>query len=280
MPSNDTVLPNDPIIGIVGVGIVGGVLRRWFAEEGPIRPRLALYDKHTGLGSAAEMDEADVVFVCVPTPGGPRGLDDSAVVETLEILTGEPIVVIRSTVLPGSTSRYQERFPRLTIACCPELLRARNAWADFVDPSLQIVGCHDARLGEAILGLLPPARRARVVSPSEAEMIKLFLNVFLAVKLTLANEIYDVCTALGIDYEVVRAVVADDDRVLGSYLDVARGLEEFGRRGFSGPCLPKDVRALVDLAASLGVAVDLIAAADEVNARLGSVPEALGGASV
>ena len=275
MPSTDPVLPDDPIVGIVGVGVVGGVLRRWFAEEGPLRPRLALYDKHTGVGSVAEVDKADVVFVCVPTPrGGPHGLDDTAVVEALEILTGEPIVVIRSTVLPGSARRYQERFPRLRIASCPEFLRARSAWSDFADPTLQIVGCDDTRLGEAILGLLPAARSARVVSPDEAEMAKLFVNVFLAVKLTLANEIFDVCTALGIDYDVVRSIVAGDDRVHESHLDVTRGIAEFGRRGYSGACLPKDAAAFIDFATSLGVAVDVIAAADEVNARYGAAPDA------
>ena len=242
-------------------------MQRWFTEEAPTP--LAVYDKHTGVGSMAEIDAADLVFVCVPTPyAGTGGFDDSAVIETLEALPSGTTVVIRSTVLPGSTRQYQERFPGLVIAFNPEFLRARSAWSDFIDPELQVVGCDDPALGEEILGLLPKARHERVVTPGEAEMVKLFVNIFLAVKLTLANEIYDVCSALGIDYDVVRSVVAHDERVRESHLDVTLGIEEFGTRGFSGTCLPKDVRAFIDLAADRGVPVDLISAADEVNRRL------------
>ena len=130
-------------IGIVGVGYVGGAVRHWFENLYRRPVELFLYDRYKEIGSLREVsDHARTVFVCVPTPYRERGrgYDDSAIDETLRSLKKPNVVVIKSTVLPGSTERFQKKFPRHTILFSPEFLVAKTANDDFVNPQRQIIG--------------------------------------------------------------------------------------------------------------------------------------------
>ncbi|HLF71894.1 MAG TPA: hypothetical protein VI759_07060 [Dehalococcoidia bacterium] len=251
-------------IGIIGVGVVGGAVREYLEAEG-LEP--ALYDPGKRLGSLAEIDTADLIFVCVPTPYvSGSGFDSSALESAFEVLRGEKTVVIKSTVLPGTTERLQAKYPQHRVLFNPEFLREATALDDFLQPDRQIVGhCgDDAVLAQRILDLMPPAPHEAVVPARVAELTKYATNTFLAMKVIFANELHDLCLALGMDYEDVKRGFAADWRIADSHLDVNTG----GYRGYAGKCLPKDTMALLDLAEDLGVSMSLLEAAHATNTAL------------
>jgi UDPglucose 6-dehydrogenase len=248
----------------MGLGVVGEALRSYF--EGLDYP-LRVYDPFRGLGSASTINEADVIFICVPTPYKPHvGFDDSALEDAVSLLEGSKIVVIKSTVLPGTTESYQLRYSQHCFLFNPEFLREAHARVDLLEPDRQLVG-HTAQsrhIAEWILSILPDAPFARIMWAREAEMAKYMTNAFLALKVTFANELYDLCTALEIDYDAAREAMAADVRIGSSHLDVF----DSGYRGYGGKCLPKDTKALLELSDRIRVPLRLLRAADRINDSL------------
>jgi len=255
-------------VGIIGVGYVGGALRHWF-EKNPDRFELYLYDKHKNLGSPEEANQADVVFVATPTPFHfeENRYDDSAVVDALNNIRDGKVVVIKSSVIPGSTEKFQKQYPGKVILFNPEFLTAKRAVEDFLNPKRQIVGYADdsyKRKAEEILELLPDAPYKKIMHSTEAEMIKFFGNTYLATRVIFANQIYDVCEKLGISYDNVREGVSYDTRIGGSHLDVLCD-KYCGSRGLY---FPKDMKAFIQFADSIGVDLELHKKADEINEKL------------
>jgi GDP-mannose 6-dehydrogenase len=216
---------------------------------------------------------SDLALLCVGTPSRPNGqLDVSAVERVAEeigrSLRAEPrpfTVVLRSTVLPGTTERVlfpalraaagAEAAGRVRVAVNPEFMREGSSLQDFVSPPLTLVGCDDAETAALLRALYAEVRAPFVhTALRTAEMVKYAANAFHALKVCFANEIGDVCAALGVDaHEVMRIFRMDAKlNVSGAYL----------RPGFAfgGSCLPKDVRALLHAAGSADVAVPLLAA--------------------
>jgi UDPglucose 6-dehydrogenase len=248
----------------MGAGVVGGSLRAYLESQGR---DVRVYDPPKGHASIDAIAAADVVFVCVPTPyTAGVGFDDSFLLDAVSRIPGEMLVVIKSTVLPGTTELLQERFPQHRFMFNPEFLREVSAYDDFVRPDRQIVGCTARSRAEAqvVMELLPRAPFERVCSASEAEMAKYVANSFLAVKVSYANEIFDLCERMRIDYGQVRDMVGADARIGTSHMDV----HDAGYRGYAGKCLPKDSKSLLDLAESFGVGMRVLAAADRVNFAL------------
>ena len=126
------------IIGIMGLGVVGDGVRDYFERrETPLR----VYDPYRGLGSVESVNEADIVYICVPTPFLPNeGFDDSAIENAVSLLDGSKIVVIKSTVLPGTTEAFQARYSQHCFLFNPEFLREAYARTDFLRPDRQIIG--------------------------------------------------------------------------------------------------------------------------------------------
>lgn len=252
-------------IGIIGAGIVGGSLLAYLRAEGR---DVRVFDPPKGHASIDALDDADVVFICVPTPYTARGFDDSFLLDAVARVRGPKTVVIKSTVLPGTTDLLQERYPRHRFMFNPEFLREATAYDDFVNPDRQIVGYTAASASQAprVMRLLPRAPFERICPASEVEMAKYAANSFLAVKVSYANEVFDLCQRMKIDYPHVRDIVAADVRIGGSHMDVF----DSGYRGYGGKCLPKDSKSLLDLARSMGIDMEVLRAADRTNARLQS----------
>ena len=255
-------------VGVIGLGYVGGAVHNWFKNLPAERVELFLYDKYKQVGSPEEVNKADIVFVCVPTPyheNGP-GYDDSAIHESLTAFTGSKVVVIKSTILPGSTERLQQKFPRHKILFSPEFLVAKTAVDDFVHAKRQILGVTNESKAEAerVMTLLPDAPFTRTMSATEAEMVKYFGNAFLAAKVIFANQMYDLCEKLGISYETVKESAAADPRIGSSHLNVLHD----GYRGYSGGCFPKDVKSLIDFSKELGLSLKLLWDVDAINDSL------------
>ncbi|OGL75000.1 hypothetical protein A3C96_00055 [Candidatus Uhrbacteria bacterium RIFCSPHIGHO2_02_FULL_60_10] len=256
---------NKPQIAVMGVGWVGGAMARYFESAG--RQPL-LYDPAKGLGRPEDLAAADIVFVCVPTPfdkqGG--GFDLSYVETAIQSLPGAKTVVIKSTVLPGSTDRLQARWPQHRLLFNPEFLREKTADQDVREPDRQILGVTEqsAAVAEVVMAVLPPAPYTRVMPAKAAELVKYFGNCFLSVKVIFAEQISDLAAKLGVDYDTVRDAAAADPRIGPSHLKVGAD----GYRGYGGHCFPKDVRALVQLGERLGAEQTLLKTCETINAQL------------
>lgn len=201
-----------PKIGIVGVGYLGGAVKYWFDKQ---NFQSFFYDKHKGIGSLQDLNKAEIVFICLPTPfieENNKEFDDSAILEVLERIGGEKIIIIRSTVIPGSTESYQKKYPQHKFLMNPEFLIAKTAIQDFLNPQRQIIGYtkESKDIAEYILNTLPKAPFKKIITATEAEMIKYFGNVFLANRVIFANQMYDLCQKMGIDYETVKECAGAD----------------------------------------------------------------------
>jgi UDPglucose 6-dehydrogenase len=257
-------MQRNDVIGIMGAGVVGGALAEFLRQQGtPVR----LYDPPKGHDDIHALNSAETIFVCVPTPYTTGvGFDDSYLLDAVARIEGSKTIIIKSTVLPGTTALLQARYPMHRFMFNPEFLREATAVRDFVEPDRQIVGVthESASEGPRIIAMLPRAPFELICHASEAEMAKYVANSFLAVKVTYANEIYDLCQRMRIDYALLWDFVGADVRIGVSHMDV----HDSGYRGYSGKCLPKDSKSLLDLARSVGVEMEVLRAADRVNAML------------
>src|SRR2546425_4150986 len=224
--------------------------------------------------SAAEaVRQTDVGLICVGTPGRANGQLGVAALERIgqeigQALAGrtEPYtVVLRSTVLPGTTERVlipalragagRELACQLRVAVNPEVMREGSSLRDFAHPPFTLVGSDDAETASVLRALYADVAAPFVhTAVRTAEMVKYVSNAFHALKVCFANEIGDVCAALGADaHEVMRIFLMDRK------LNVS---EAYLRPGFAfgGSCLPKDLRALVYAARAADVSLPLLSA--------------------
>ncbi|MEK7481659.1 MAG: hypothetical protein AAB633_02885 [Patescibacteria group bacterium] len=251
-------------LAVMGAGMVGGSLIKYFEKRGY---GFVIYDPPKGFADVAALNAAEVVFVCVPTPfEEEKGFDLSYVENALATLAGEKIVVIKSTVVPGTTARLQEEFPQHRLCYNPEFLTEVTADQDFAFPDRQIVGYTERSFSVAkdIMLLMPQAPFERIVPSTAAEMIKYFGNTWFSTKVVFANQMYDLCQKLGVEYDTVKDAVAADKRIGPTHLEIFHD----GYRGYGGKCLPKDTRALIQLGDKLGAELELLKMVEYINNRL------------
>ena len=225
------------------------------------------------ISTSEAVRNATIGLICVGTPGGPNGQLRVDALERVgqEIGRGltardEPYsVVLRSTVLPGTTERVlvpairagagRELGPSLRVAVNPEFMREGCAIRDFARPPFTLVGCGDSDTAAVLRSLYGEVEAPFVhTTVTTAEAVKYVSNAFHALKVCFANEIGDVCAALGADAQDAMRIFLMDHK-----LNVS---EAYLRPGFAfgGSCLPKDLRALVYAARTADVSVPLLAA--------------------
>lgn len=253
-------------IAIMGTGMVGGNLDKFFRSEGIIAGH---YDPPKGHGDISILYPAGVIFVCVPTPFylDERGFDTSILHEAIRVIPGYgKVVVIKSTVLPGTTDEMQEKYPHHRFLFNPEFLTEQRAEWDTFHPERQIVGYTEKSKDDAegVLRMLPKAGFQRIVPAKTAELVKYFGNAFFALKVTYANQMFDLCEELGLNYDDILDCVGAEPWIGRQHLVV----KHRGYRGYGGKCLPKDVRALLQLAKEKGIDLTLLQAAEEYNTPL------------
>lgn len=264
---------NEIKIGVMGVGMVGSALKNYFEKKGKkLGEDLFLYDPAKGFDSVEELNKADVIFVCVPTPfvKGPalshssgEGFDLSYIEDACSKIQGEKIMVIKSTVLPGTTEKLQKEYPQHKFLFNPEFLTEITAEQDMNYPDRQIIGYTEKSFAVAkdIMMLLPLAPFERIMPATEAETVKYFGNNWFSVKVAFANQMFDVCSKIGADYDTVMEAASADKRIGPSHLVVWHK----GYRGYGGRCLPKDIKAFIQFADFLGVDLKVHKAAEQVN---------------
>ena len=212
---------------------------------------------------------AEVALLCVGTPPQPSGEPDlsylaHAARQVARCATSDLVVVVKSTVPPGSCEALElvcaDEVPpgiRIRVASSPEFLRESRAVEDFLAPDRVVVGAADDDVAELVASLYPPASPVIRCDRRGAELVKYASNTFLAIKVSFANEVAQLCDALGTDAGTVLAGVGADHRVGPSFL--------LPGPGYGGSCLPKDVAGFVALGDSVGTNTLLAAAAEAQN---------------
>ena len=253
-------------IGIVGTGMVGGAMQRYFEKKEGLE--LFLYDNGKNVGSPQEVNQAELIFICVPTPylKDGKGFDLSYVEDTFNMLEGEKVVVIKSTVMPGTTETLQKKYPQHKVLMNPEFLTEETSDQDMRYPDRQIIGYTEKSHAVAgdVMQLLPLAPFERILPSTEAEMVKLFGNTWFSAKVVFANQMYDLCQVLGVDYDRMVEAAAADKRIGRTHLNIFHK----GYRGYGGRCLPKDIKALIQFADIKEVNLKLHKVVDEINEDL------------
>ena len=263
------------IIGIIGQGYVGTAIKSGFEKY----YELETYDKFSTSKSTVNLHDlvllSDVIFVCVPTP---MNVDGSCYIGIVEEVISEvneisissesnPIVVLKSTVPPGTTDRLNKKCKGINIIFNPEFLTEANFIEDFKNQTRIILG--GTRKGTNVLRqvyskVFPMAHIIKTGSIT-AEMVKYMTNAYLATKVSFSNEIKQICDKLDIDYDKVVEYAILDERLGNTHLGVP-GPD--GDCGFGGHCLPKDINALISVAHEFGIEPEVLEAVVETNDKV------------
>ena len=242
-----------PLIGFIGQGYIGKNYADDFERRGYKVVRYSLEEpyKHNGY----KIQKCDIVFIAVPTPTTPKGFNDSIVREAINLVGIRKIAVIKSTVLPGSTKKFQKAFPNRFILHSPEFLAEKTAAYDAAHPNRNIIGIPEKtsaikNRASIVLSILPKAPYKLVADSNETELIKYAGNVFLFFKILYANLFHDLAEKVGVNYDVIRNAVAADPRIGSSHLSAVNTSGHNGAipgRGAGGHCFIKDFVALRNL---------------------------------
>lgn len=248
-------------VAIVGYGAVGRGLHQLF-------PEAAVYDEPLGLGDRRETNRCQYAFVCVPTPAREDGSCDTSIVEEVVGWLETEVIVIRSTVPPGTTDLLRQRTGK-RIVFQPEYGPGEtpdHPFSDLRKVRWMILG-GDRRDTVRVADLYKTTFSADIViqqtDARTAELVKYMENCFLAVKVTFCNEFYDIAQAMGVDYNELRELWLLDPRIGRSHTFVLPDA-----RGFGGKCLPKDISAMVAAAREAGYDPALLQATIQTNQRI------------
>ena len=222
---------------------------------------------------AEAVQDSRVVFIAVGTPTGEDGRTDLTAVlgvagEIAGALKGYKIIVNKSTVPVGTGDRIYKEMKKISgfqfdVASNPEFLKEGAAVDDFMRPDRVIIGTDDEGVAKTLRKLYAPFTRTGapvlVMSRRSAEMTKYAANTMLASRISLMNEIANLCELTGADVNWVRQGVGLDRRIGTSFL--------FPGLGYGGSCFPKDLRSLIQAGQSHDYDPELIRAVDRVNER-------------
>lgn len=258
-------------IGIIGYGMVGQAVAYGFSNN-----NITIYDKFKDFDTLENaVTKSDYIFVCLPTPirGNHSGIDLGIMNQNIKEITKftvktDKIIIIKSTVVPGTTAGYAKKYPKSQFCFNPEFLTERSFLQDFVNTDRIILGCTNAQVFRRVSSLyqsIMPNTPIYQTDPTSSEMVKYMANCFLATKVIFANEMHDICEKLGIKYEEVKSMVVSDTRIGSTHLDVT------SMRGFGGKCFPKDLLALRGLAKSLRIDVSILDTVWSKNLKLRKV---------
>lgn len=271
-------------IGIVGFGYVGQAIFRLFMRH----YQLAVYDpkltqmmiKYPNLNkllgnrvSKDAVNQCDLGIICVPTPEKKDGSCDISIVEETVKWLETPLILIKSTVEPKTTEYLKKKYKK-RIVFSPEYLGEGKYFIEYWKHphptdiryhTFQIFGGDEKDTSEIVDFFLPvmgPNKTYAQTDSRTAELVKYAENNWGAMKVTWANEWYEICKAFDRDWHKVRELWALDGRVEKMHTAIFKD-----KRGFSGKCFPKDNKAIVRASEKMGYEPKFLKAMIEANTR-------------
>jgi nucleotide sugar dehydrogenase len=261
-------------IGIVGNGFVGSAVRYGFSPNVGCDAEVKVYDKdpNKSTDTLSDVTKSDIIFLSVPTPSnldGSMNIDivDKALTDIDEHDTNA-VILLRSTVVPGTTNKLQDKYPNLRLVFNPEFLTERSANFDFINQDRVILGgdINDVEVAEDLF----KSRFGSTISILKtnyetAELIKYMTNTFFATKISFLNDMKLIADKSGVIWEDAIDGFIRDGRVGHSHLDVPG---HDGKYGFGGSCFPKDIQALINFGNGLGIEMSVLKGAWKTNLKV------------
>ena len=264
-------------IGIVGNGFVGSSVAFGFSPQTGCDAEVKIYDKDESKSTHTLYDtinDSDYIFLSVPTPSNQDGSISLDIIDKVfedidNVLDykkdNQPVILLRSTVTPGTTKKIQCKYPKMGIVFNPEFLTERSAKFDFINQSRFIVGgswgdtqrvkhLYQWRFGESIPVI--------TTNYETAELIKYMNNCFFATKVSFLNEMYQIAEKCGANWEEAIEGFVRDGRIGHSHMNVP-GPD--GKFGFGGSCFPKDIQAMINFSDSLNTPSNVLKGAWKTN---------------
>jgi len=260
------------VVGIIGQGFVGNAVNVGMRNGFSIKTYDIIPEK-SNVESLEELcQSSDIIFVCLPTPMKKSGECDISIVDTvlnqINAISFKKMVVLKSTVPPGTCDLLQSKYQNIHLMFNPEFLTEANAVQDFINQDRIIIGGNNQ---ESLLQVKDMFRRIfdsipiLITDCKSAEMVKYITNCFLSVKVTFANQIYDLCESVGIDYSDTIQIAKLDKRLGDSHWMVP-GPD--GDRGYGGHCFPKDMSSFLYFGKQNNIDLSLIDSSIEYNDRI------------
>lgn len=254
-------------IGIIGLGFVGEAVLN--AYENLFTTIIVIdVDPIKNTGTYADLQDCDAVFVCVPSPGKETGECDTSILNAVLYMLRDykNVIISKTTAPPQFYEKMQSVYPNLVHI--PEFLTAANAKEDYLKETNAIIGGKIAAYrneAERIIKLAQPITVAEHCTIGEAAFAKYTTNAYLATKVVFMNEMSELAVAHGYHWNSIRVLLAEDNRIGLSHMQVP-GPD--GQYGFGGGCFPKDTTAWVKYAGKLGVSLNVLKSAIKKNVLL------------
>ena len=261
-------------LGVVGQGFVGTAVKEIMSNYYKVNT----FDIKQECSCNSLLDlvhKSDIIFVCVPTPMNDDGSCYLGIVEDVikqinsmsemyTYITKGKIVVIKSTVLPGTTEKLNKENKNIQIVFNPEFLTEANFVEDFKNQDRIIIGGPRPATTKVrqMFSVAFPETPIVKTGSTTAEMVKYLTNTFLATKVSFANEMKMICDHLDIDYDKVVEYATYDERLGKSHWSVP-GPD--GHYGFGGSCFPKDINALIKVAEKWDLPTNVLSSTWDTN---------------
>ena len=251
-------------VGIVGLGVVGTANRVGFQQLGhDVKCHDIKFNTTIDI-----VKDTELVCVCVPTPSAINGSCDTTIVKSVIVdlynLNYKGVIAIRSSTVPGFTESMIKQFPNLKICFVPEFIRERHAVEDFtLDHKILVIGTEDKEIFDIVKtahGHYP--FHIKQLKPTEAEICKYYMNIYAATRIVYSNIVYEVAQKFDCDYKAIKDAYVKTGRYADMYLDVNHNM-----RGYGGACLPKDMKAWIQLLKDLGLDYKLFETVDKDNKK-------------
>lgn len=258
-------------IGIIGNGFVGSAIVHGFILHSD---DILIYDNDPRKSTHSfeeVVDKSDIIFVCVPTPMFESGECDTSIIEkTIKDMTinksiSQKVIVIKSTVVPGTVEKLAQRYPDLNFVFNPEFLTERKARLDFINASRIVLGSNKQDAIDKVASLYRirfPHTHIIKTDFGTAQLIKYMANCFFATKVSFMNEMFQFCEAIGGDWNTAVEGFITDGRIGNSHIDVPGHDGDFG---YGGKCFPKDINAMIKKSEDLGIDPKMLKASWEKN---------------
>ncbi|OGM21299.1 hypothetical protein A2863_03750 [Candidatus Woesebacteria bacterium RIFCSPHIGHO2_01_FULL_38_9b] len=258
-------------IGIIGWGVVGRATGEGFKKKHNVFWNSPHKEDSTSIKDVA--DKCEYIFLCLPTPADFQiykidlSIINKVVSNFAPLVKGKnKALIIKSTVVPGTTAKLAKKYPGVKFAMNPEFLTEVNAPWDFLHPDRVVIGAYDEDVGNRIARLhrdiLGYKVKIFITDPTTAELVKYMSNTFMATKIIFGNEFAELSEKLGVNYDEVVSMVGADKRILPSFF------KKTSFAGFGGKCFPKDTVSILGLAKELGVNLSVLEAAWKKNLKV------------